>query len=112
MTDIDSSLPQLQINYPTCSHCGKDVTIEDDSARCETCNVYWESIDDGAISKPGTGWDEVTVMICKAKPAEKLVEYEHMGQHVRIGYKRCVLPLGHQTKDHLHPYSYDTEPIT
>ena len=110
--DVDDHLPQLVINYPTCSHCGNDVTIEDGYPSCDTCHVTWDQIDDAATATPDPDVEGSDVPCeLKARHADQAVEYDHDGKHWSLGPKRpCILPSGHES-DCLHPHTITTTPL-
>jgi hypothetical protein len=45
-------MPGLVVSYPYCACCYTDVLIEDDSAFCNTCEIWWPQIYDGAPAQP------------------------------------------------------------
>ncbi|TCJ23043.1 hypothetical protein [Nocardioides jejuensis] len=109
---VDHELPRLVINYPTCSHCGNDVQIEDDAAWCDTCLVQWGSIEDGEISTPDENLEGSEVPCEIVEPDRRDGhEYDYNGEHWTIHPKQpCILPSGHEG-EHLCPHDIETSPL-
>lgn len=108
---MDGELPQLVITYPECSHCGREVEIEDGAAYCPRCLVAWPRIEDGEIATPDPN-DDRSRVACKIGPRKaQEPEYDRDGKHwVRGPYQPCILPSGHEG-DHLHPYTVTVTPL-
>ena len=99
----DDRLPRLCINYPTCSHCGNDVEIEDRIASCPDCLIEWSSISEDAESSPDSNLDGTDVP-CRIVEDKQRKEYDFNGAHWSFGPSQpCILPSGHEGK-HLCPY--------
>lgn len=108
---MDDKLPTLHLGWPTCSHCGTDVEVEDGIASCATCLVSWSDIADGEQSTPDLNADDADVL-CRF-PAEHPGEhsYDRDGKRWDIGPRQpCILPTGH-TGSHLHPYGVTVTPL-
>lgn len=104
---MDDTLPKLYIPHPKCSHCDKEVTIEDDSAYCESCLVTWERIEDGEAGKPDDGVLEEPEVACEIVVGKQDEPFERNGRRYVPGPpKPCILPAGHDGS-HLNPHDVE-----
>lgn len=95
-------LPTLVVPAPYCSHCGREVQTEGDSAWCGECRVEWSRIEDGWASRPDPEEDGSDVPCEIAPRAER-------GHGAMFVHGPCILPSGHEG-DHLCPMR--REPVT
>lgn len=110
MTLLDGDLPALEIPAPICSHCRETVEMEGGGARCRGCRVSWMNVEDGEGSEPDE-YVEGSDVKCEVERSQTSETYVYRGHNVRLDYKPCILPSGHETKQHLWPYDYQTTPI-
>ena len=60
----DGELPKLYIPAPQCNHCGNDVSMDGDSAWCETCRVCWDTISEDTVSLPDPDQEGTRARAC------------------------------------------------